>query len=85
VGTLARAVLFTEPPLRDLLTADDLERLLRLFPAARARFWGTIPATIPISTSVRWVMWCCSLARGFVRAAGGIGDKFRNEPLADVL
>ena len=38
--TMAKNIAFTEPPLRDYLSPEDLEMLLKVHPDSKARFWG---------------------------------------------
>src|SRR6266568_2757013 len=40
--TLAGEVAFAEPPVKDCLTSDELDMLLKLHPDGTARFWGAL-------------------------------------------
>jgi hypothetical protein len=82
---LAHAVPFTEVPVRDLLSSDDLQGLLRLHPVGRARFWGAIPRYDPDFDDRAAGDVVLFTGPGCVRAVGRIGHTLRNQPLADRL
>jgi hypothetical protein len=83
--TLAREVAFADPPVRDYLTDEELEMLLKLHPGGTARFWG---ATSRYDSDID------DLAVGdpilftgdlHVQAIAKVGGKLRNRALADAL
>lgn len=76
---------FAEPPVRDYLTAEELDILLKLHTSGTARFWG---ATSRYDSDIN------DLAVGdpilftgdlHVQAIGQVGGKLRNHLLADAL
>jgi hypothetical protein len=83
--TLAREVAFADPPVRDYLTDEEREMLLKLHPGGTARFWG---ATSRYDSDID------DLAVGDpilftgdlrVQAIGKVGCKLRKRALADAL
>lgn len=83
--TLAREVPFVLSPVKDCLTVDELDMLVRLHPDLTARFWG---ATATYDSSMdRLATGDLVLFTGKkrVQAMGRIGCKLRNQALADTL
>jgi hypothetical protein len=83
--TLEREVAFTDPPLRDRLSASELGMLLKLHPGGAARFWGALArhdSKIDRLASGDPILFT-GLNR--VQATGKVGCKLRNQALADAL
>lgn len=81
-NTITQPVLFDDH--HDLLDADTLQELNRLFPSGRARFWGVVPGrqNTPRYEALRAGDGVALYGRGRLYAAGRIAVLFRNPRLA---
>lgn len=83
--TLASDVIFTESPVRETLTADELTALLLLHVIGRARFWGAVSRYDSDFDQLATGDVVLFTGQRRVQAVAGIGCRLRNPSLADTL
>jgi hypothetical protein len=83
--TLAHEVAFTDEPWSSCLSPGELEKLLRVHPGGKARFWGALASHDGRIDRLAQGDPILFTGLNRVQALGRVGCKLRNKALADAL